>query len=92
MEHPVGLSHPDRDTPGRNLMMHFGTAATAGVLRAGMSVANLRGGTASFLHTWVRLAIYATGATGPIADALVDPASGTSVQRPSQRLRLPGFA
>jgi len=56
-----------------------------------MSAANLRGGTASFLHTWVRLAIYAF-ATGAIADALVDPASGTSVQRPAQRLRLPGFA
>jgi hypothetical protein len=81
MEHPVGLSDPDRDTPGRNLTMHFGAAATGGVLRAGMSAANLRGGTASFLH-----------ATGAIADALVDPASGTSVQRPSQRLRLPGFA
>ena len=37
--------------------MHFGTAATAGVLRAAMSAANLRGPTASFLHTWVRLAI-----------------------------------
>jgi hypothetical protein len=91
MEHPVGLSHPDRDIPGRNLTMHFGTAATAGVLRAGMSAANLRGGIASFLHTWVRLAIYAF-ATGAIADALVDPAHGTSVQRPAQRLRLPGFA
>src|SRR3954465_15380323 len=55
--HLVGLSHPDRDTPGRNLAMHFGTAATGGVLRAGMAAANLRGGTASFLHTWVRLAI-----------------------------------
>src|SRR3954468_20902416 len=120
--HLVGLSHPDRDTPGRNLAMHLGTAATGGVLRAGMAAANLRGGTASFLHTWVRLAIdqtleNATGvgappptwprdelgidvahkaiyafATGAIADALVEPAPGTSVQRPAQRLRVPGFA
>ena len=32
--------------------MHFGTAATAGVLRGVMAAANLRGPTASFLHTW----------------------------------------
>jgi hypothetical protein len=53
----VGLSDPDSDRVTRNLAMHFGTAATAGVLRAWMSAANLRGPTASFLHTWVRLAI-----------------------------------
>src|SRR3954452_16058595 len=118
--HLVGLSHPDRDTPGRNLAMHFGTAATGGVLRGGMAAANLRGGTASFLHTWVRLAIdqtleNATGvgappptwprgelvldiahkavsafATGAVTDALIQPAAGTSVKRPAQRLRLRG--
>lgn len=55
LAHLVGLSHPDRDAPARDLAMHFGTAATGGVLRAGM-------------------------------------AAGTSVQRPAQRQRLPGFA
>jgi hypothetical protein len=122
LAHLAGLSNPDRDDPARNLAMHFGTAAGGGVLRAAMAAANLRGGTASFFHTWVRLAIdqtleNATGvgappptwprdelvldvahkavyafATGAIADALVEPAPGTSVQRPAQRLRLPGFA
>ena len=57
LAHLVGLSDPDSDRVTRNLAMHFGTAATAGVLRAAMSAANLRGPTASFLHTWVRLAI-----------------------------------
>jgi hypothetical protein len=57
LAHLLGLPHPDRDRLGRNLAMHFGTAATAGVLRGAMSAANLRGPAASFLHTWVRLAI-----------------------------------
>jgi hypothetical protein len=122
LAHLVGLRDPDRDVAARNLAMHFGTAATGGILRAVMAAANLRGGTASFLHTWVRLAIdqtleNGTGvgappptwprdelvidvahkavyafATGAIADALVAPAPGTSVERPAQRLRLPGFA
>ena len=122
LAHLVGLSDPDSDRLTRNLAMHFGTAATAGVLRAAMSAANLRGPAASFLHTWVRLAIdqtleNGTGvgappptwprdelvidvahkavyafATGAAADALISPAPGTSVKRPAQRLRLPGFA
>ena len=57
LAHLVGLADPDSDRLTRNLAMHFGTAATAGVLRAAMSAANLRGPAASFLHTWVRLAI-----------------------------------
>jgi hypothetical protein len=57
LAHLVGLRDPDSDRATRNLAMHFATAATAGVLRAAMSAANLRGPTASFLHTWVRLAI-----------------------------------
>jgi hypothetical protein len=57
LAHLVGLPDPDSDRGTRNLAMHFGTAATAGVLRAAMSAANLRGPTASFLHAWVRLAI-----------------------------------
>jgi hypothetical protein len=57
LAHLARLPDPDSDRVTRNLVMHFGTAATAGVLRAVMSVANLRGPTASFLHTWVRLAI-----------------------------------
>src|SRR5215207_8704541 len=36
-------------------------------------------------------AVYAF-ATGAVADALISPGPGTSVQRPAQRLRLPGFA
>jgi hypothetical protein len=122
LAHLAGLRAPDRDDPRRNLAMHFGTAATAGVLRGGMAAANLRGGTASFLHTWVRLAIdqtldNATGvgappptwprdelvldiahkalyafATGAVTDALIQPGPGTSVKRPAQRLRRPGFA
>jgi hypothetical protein len=64
--HLLGLPDPDSDRIARNLGMHFGTAATAGVLRAVMAAANLRGPTASFLHTWVRLAIDQTleNATG----------------------------
>src|SRR3954471_12684203 len=34
LAHLVGLSDPDSDRVTRNLAMHFGTAATAGVLRA----------------------------------------------------------
>jgi hypothetical protein len=122
LAHLTGLPDPDSDRVTRNLAMHFGTAATAGILRAVMSAANLRGATASFLHTWVRLAIdqtleNGTGvgappptwprdelvvdvahkavyafATGAAADALIRPQPGTSVKRPAQRLRLPGFA
>jgi hypothetical protein len=57
LAHLAGLPDPDSDRLTRNLAMHFGTAASGGVLRAAMSAANLRGPTASFLHTWVRLAI-----------------------------------
>jgi hypothetical protein len=122
LAHLLRLPDPDSDRVTRNLAMHFGTAATAGVLRGAMAAANLRGPTASFLHTWVRLAIdqtleNGTGAgapppswprdelvidvmhkavyafaTGAAADALIRPARGTSVKRPAQRLRLPGFA
>ena len=122
LAHLVRLPDPDRDRLTRNLAMHFGTAAAAGVLRGAMAAANLRGPTASFLHTWVRLAIdqtleNGTGvgapppswprdelvidvahkavyafATGAVADALIPPAPGTSVKRPAQGLRLPGFA
>jgi hypothetical protein len=122
LAHLVRLPDPDGDRLTRNLAMHFGTAAAAGVLRGAMAAANLRGATASFLHTWVRLAIDQTlengtgvGAppptwprdelvidvahkavyaftTGAVADALISPAPGTSVKRPAQRLRLPGFA
>ena len=122
LAHLAGLPDPDNDRLTRNLAMHFGTAATAGALRGAMAAANLRGPTASFLHTWVRLAIdqtleNGTGvgapplswprdelvidiahkavyafATGALADALISPAPGTSVKRPAQGLRLPGFA
>ena len=122
LAHLVGLRDPDSDRIARNLGMHFGTAATAGALRGVMAAANLRGPTASFLHTWMRLAIDQTlenrtgvgapplswprrelvidvahkavyaFATGAVADALIQPAPGTSAERPAQNLRLPGFA
>ena len=57
LAHLLRLPDRDSDRPARNLAMHFGTAASAGVLRGAMSASNLRGPTASFLHTWVRLAI-----------------------------------
>jgi hypothetical protein len=56
LAHLLGLPDRDSDRLARNLGMHFGTAALAGVLRGAMSASNLRGPTASFLHTWVRLA------------------------------------
>ena len=57
LAHLLRLSERDSDHLARNLAMHLGTAASAGVLRGAMSASNLRGPTASFLHTWVRLAI-----------------------------------
>ena len=57
LAHLLRLPDRDSDRLARNLAMHFGTAASAGVLRGAMSASNLRGPTASFLHTWVRLAI-----------------------------------
>jgi hypothetical protein len=57
LAHLLGLPDRDSDRLARNLAMHCGTAASAGVLRGAMSASNLRGPTASFLHTWVRLAI-----------------------------------
>jgi hypothetical protein len=57
LAHLLGLPDRDSDRLARNLAMHFGTAASAGALRGVMSASNLRGPTASFLHTWIRLAI-----------------------------------
>lgn len=57
LAHLAGLPDRDSDRLSRNLAMHFGTAASAGALRAVMSACNLRGPAASFLHTWVRLSI-----------------------------------
>ena len=122
LAHLLGLPHPDEDRLGRNWLMHYGTGATVGILRAAMARANLRGPSASFMHTWIRLATdqtleNATGvgappvtwprselfidvahkaiysfATGLVADALVEPLPTSSVRRPAQRLRLPGFS
>ena len=122
LAHLLGLRRPDEDRLARNWLMHYGTGAAAGMVRAGMSRANVRGPAASFMHTWMRLATdqtleNATGvgappatwprselvidvahkaiysfATGLFADALVDPLPTSSVRRPAQRLRLPGFA
>ncbi len=122
LAHLARLSSPDEDRLGRNWAMHYGTGAAVGVLRAGMARANVRGFGASWMHTWIRLAVdqtleNATGvgappntwpreelvidvahkavysfATGLVADALVAPRPSSSVSRPAQRLRLPGFA
>ncbi len=120
--HLLGLPSADDDRLLRNWAMHYGTGALAGVVRAVMARANLRGAEASLLHTGVRLTIdqtleNGTGvgappstwprqelvidtvhkaiysfATGVVADALIEPAPTSSVKRPAQRLRLPGFA
>ena len=57
LAHLLGLPDPDRDSLARNWAMHYGTGALAGVLRAGMSAANLRGPGASLMHTQLRLSI-----------------------------------
>ena len=57
LAHLVGLPRPDRDSVARNWAMHYGTGAFAGVLRAVMSAANLRGPGASLMHTQLRLSI-----------------------------------
>ena len=122
LAHLIGLRKPDSDSWPRNMAMHYGTGMSAGVLRGLMAAANLRGATASFMHTWIRLSIdqtleNATGvgappptwprdelvidvghkaiysfATGAIADALVEPAPGSSVRGRLGGPRLRGFA
>ena len=57
LAHLLRLSDPDRDSVARNWAMHYGTGAVAGILRAGMSAANLRGPGASVMHTQLRLGI-----------------------------------
>ena len=42
LAHLLRLSRPDDDRVARNLAMHYGTGALAGVLRGAMSAANLR--------------------------------------------------
>jgi hypothetical protein len=66
LAHVLGLPHPDRDDRVRNLAMHFGTGALAGVVRAGMARANLRGPLASLMHSSLRLSVDQTleNATG----------------------------
>lgn len=66
LSHLLGLDDPDSDRWGRNMAMHYGTGALAGVLRGLMSAANLRGPFASLMHTNVRLSIDQTleNATG----------------------------
>ncbi len=66
LAHLLGLPKPDEDRLARNLVMHFGTGAIAGVLRAAMAASNLRGPWASAMHANVRLSIDQTleNATG----------------------------
>jgi hypothetical protein len=62
----AGLRDADRDRWPRNMAMHYGTGAVAGVLRGVMSAANLRGPWASLMFAHVRLTIDQTleNATG----------------------------
>ena len=66
LAHVLGLSRPDRDDPVRNWAMHLGAGAVAGVVRAGMARANLRGPLASLMHSSLRLSVDQTleNATG----------------------------
>jgi hypothetical protein len=66
LAHALRLAHPDEDRISRNLAMHFGTGALAGILRGAMAAANLRGAWASAMHTNLRLTIDQTleNATG----------------------------
>jgi hypothetical protein len=66
LAHLLGLPKPDEDRLARNLVMHFGTGAITGVLRAAMAASNLRGPWASAMHANVRLSIDQTleNATG----------------------------
>jgi hypothetical protein len=57
LAHLLGLPGPDADRVARNLAMHFGTGAAAGVLRAVMAATNLRGPWSSAMHTNLRLSI-----------------------------------
>jgi hypothetical protein len=60
------LPRRDADSLARNVAMHYGTGALAGVLRGAMAAANLRGPWASLMHADVRLTIDQTleNATG----------------------------
>jgi hypothetical protein len=66
LAHLLGLGKPDEDRRGRNWAMHYGTGAAAGMLRAGLAAANLRGPGGSLMFTWLRLSIDQTleNATG----------------------------
>src|SRR4051812_33447555 len=75
LAHLFRLSAPNEDRVARNLAMHFGTGALAGVLRGAMAAANLRGPWASGMHTNLRLTIdqtleNATGVGAPLGARL----------------------
>jgi hypothetical protein len=66
LAHVLRLDRPDDDRVARNLAMHFGTGALAGLVRGAMAAANLRGPWASAMHTNLRLSLDQTleNATG----------------------------
>jgi hypothetical protein len=66
LAHLLRLPRPDQDRVGRNWAMHYGTGAVAGMLRAGLAAANLRGPGGSLMFTWLRLSLDQTleNATG----------------------------
>src|SRR4051794_41003879 len=66
LAHLLRLDRPDDDRVARNLAMHYGTGALAGVVRGAMAAANLRGPWASLMHTNLRLTLDQTleNATG----------------------------
>lgn len=54
LAHLVGLRRPDADLPARNHLMHWGTGALLGVVRALLSARGLRGPKATLAHTLAR--------------------------------------
>ena len=57
LAHLTGLERPGQDRLTRNLAMHYGTAATVGMIRGVMAVAGLRGVRTVTMFTSIRLAV-----------------------------------
>ncbi|MDP9377697.1 MAG: hypothetical protein M3P40_09060 [Actinomycetota bacterium] len=55
LAHVLGLSRPDEDRWGRNMLMHYGNGLVLGPVRGVMAAANLRGPWAALMFTPLRL-------------------------------------
>ena len=55
LAHVAGLRDPDRDDWRRNMLMHWSNGLLLGAVRGVMAAANLRGPSASLMHTPLRL-------------------------------------